>query len=446
MARILCARFEHLGLLAAWGRHPELRPEAVVVQGGTRGGRQSEAPSLQRPVTAASAAARAAGVRPGQTLRQAQQLCPAAVVVGLDVGAIERLRTAALGELCAVVPSVEMGDEHAYADLTGRHAQHSGEAAWAAAAARALTRGLGGEAPAVGVAGSRFTAWMAARVSAPRRVRRVRPGEEPAFLAPLPTGLLPVDPAILARLGTLGLDCLGAVAGLSPADLHRQFGDGGLAVHRYARGEDEAPVTPATAPRTLVERLAVEGGVPDRELLRRCAEHLCALLGDRLRERGLSAGRAGLVLEGEAGPVAAAMRVPPAPAGSAADLWPTVLGLLGAAQPAGPVVGLRLEAGALETASGRQVELWRRGDAERDAVARTVARLHDRFGSAAVLRPRLALDPGDLPERRFAWEPAAPGAREGAGGRRLPAGDPAEEGRGREGPVTAPAADAGGGR
>jgi hypothetical protein len=266
-----------------------------------------------------------------------------------------------------------------------------------------------GIAPAVGVAGSRFTAWMAARVSTPRHVRRVRPGEEAAFLAPLPTGLLPVDAAILARLGTLGLDCLGAVAALSPADLGRQFGgDAGLTVHRYARGEDEAPVTPATAPRALVERLAIEGGAADRELLSRCAERVCGLLGGRLRERGLAAGRVGLVLEGEAGPVAAGTRVPPAPAGSAGQLWAAVLGLLGALEPAGPVVGLRLEVGELSTASGRQVELWRRGDAERDAVAHAVARLQDRFGTATVVRPRLTLDPGDLPERRFAWEPAAP--------------------------------------
>jgi DNA polymerase IV len=398
VTRVLCAHFDHLGLLAAWQRHPELRTEAVVVGG---------APVLRLPVLAASAAARAAGVRPGQPLRQAQQLCPQAVFVDLDVEAAARLREAALSELCAVVPSVEMGDEQAYADLGGHHAQHPGEAAWAAAAARALTRGLG-TAPAVGVAGSRFTAWMAARVSTPWHVRRVRPGEEAAFLAPLPIGLLPVDAAVLARLGTLGLDCLGAVAALSPADLGRQFGDAGLTVHRYARGEDEAPVTPATAPRTLVERLVIEGGAADRELLSRCAERTCRILGARLRERGLSAGRVGLVLQGEAGPVAAGTRVPPAPAGSAAELWATVLGLLGALEPTGPVAGLRLEVDELSTASGRQVELWRRGDAERDAVARAVARLQDRFGIATVVRSRLTLDPGDLHERRSAWEPAAP--------------------------------------
>ena len=409
MPRILCAHFEHLGLLAAWRRHPELQAEAVVVGG---------APVLRLPVLAASAAARASGVRPGQPLRQAQQLCPRAVFVDLDVEATDRMREAALGELCTVVPSVEMGDELAYADLSGHHAQHPGEAAWAAAAARALAQGLG-IAPAVGVAGSRFTAWMAARVSTPRHVRRVRPGEEAAFLAPLPTGLLPVDAAILARLGTLGLDCLGVVAALSPADLGRQFGgDAGLAVHRFARGEDEAPVTPATAPRTLVERRVIEGGAADRELLSRCAERACADLGGRLREQGLSAGRLGLVLEGEAGPVASGTRVPPAPAGSPAQLWAAVLGLLGALDPTGPVTGLRLEVGELSTASGRQVELWRRGDAERDAVAHAVARLQDRFGTETVVRPRLTLDPGDMPERRFAWEPATPRPAVTVGGRR----------------------------
>ena len=405
MARILCARFDHLGLLAAWRRHPELRAEAVVVAG---------APVLRVPVIAASAAARAAGVRPGQPLRQAQHLCPTAVILDLDTETVEEIRAAALAGLCAVVPSVEMGDEQAYAGLDGTHAAHPTEPAWAAAAARALTLGLGA-APAVGVAGSRFTAWMAARVSSPRHVRRVRPGGEAAFLAPLPTGLLPVDPAILARLATLGLDCLGAVAALSPADLGRQFGaEAGLAVHRYARGEDEAPVTPATAPRVLVERLTVEGGTADREVLRRCAEHACGVLGGRLRELGLVAGRLGLVLEGEAGTAAEGTRVPPAPAGSAAEVWAAVLGLLGALEHAPPggvppvVTALRLEAGELATASGRQVDLWRRGDAERDAVARAVVRLHDRFGAGAVVRPRLALDPGDLPERRFSWEPAAP--------------------------------------
>jgi nucleotidyltransferase/DNA polymerase involved in DNA repair len=401
MSRILIARFAHLGLIAAWRRHPELRNEPVVVGGE---------PVLRLPVLAASAAAEAAGVRPGQPLRQAQQLCPAAVFVALDGGMTERLRAAALDALCAEAPAVELGDAQACCDISGRHVRHRTEAAWAAAVARALTAALGGEAPSVGVAGSRFVAWTAAGKSAPRHIRRVPPGEEAAFLAPLPIGLLPVDGDVLARLSALGLDCLGAVAGLHPADLQRQFGDDGLVAHRYARGEDDVPVTPESAPRTLAERLILDGPVADREAIRFCARRVCDSLGDRLRRRGLVAERLDLVLECDAGTAATASRVPPVAAGSAEELWPVVLGLLGAAEPVAPVTALRLEASRLGAARGRQVDLWRRGDAAHDAVARTVARLGDRFGAQTVLRPRLALDPGDIPERRFSWVPGSAAA------------------------------------
>lgn len=397
MPRILCARFPHLGLLAAWRRHPELRSEPVVVGG---------APELRLPVIAASPAAEAAGVHPGQPLRQAQQACPAAVFVAFDEEEVARLRAGAVAALCAVAPAVEVGDAEAFADLSGGHAMHPGEPAWAAAAARALAGALDGEAPAVGVAGSRFVARMAARVSAPHRVRRVRPGEEATFLAPLPLGLLPADRAVLARLAALGLDCLGAVASLSAADLQRQFGPAGLAVHRLARGEDGGGVDAWAPPRTLAERLPLDGGLADLEALRVAARHVASVLGERLHAAALAAGTLGLVLEEEGGTAATATRVLPAPAGNGAELWPAVLGLLGDARPQAPVVALRLEAGGLCPGPGRQVDLWRTGDAGREAVVRSVARLQDRFGAGTVLRPRLALDPGDLAERRFVWEGA----------------------------------------
>src|SRR4029077_12741896 len=98
-------------------------------------------------------------------------------------------------------------------------------------------------------------AWVAGRRGAPRRVRRVRPGEEAGFLAPLPVGLLPVDHHVVARLIDLGVDCLGAVAALSPAALGPQFAAEGLVAHRHARGEDGVELTPYAAPRTVAERL-----------------------------------------------------------------------------------------------------------------------------------------------------------------------------------------------
>lgn len=398
MPRVLCARFSHLGLVAAWRRHPELRAEPVVVGG---------APELRLPVVAASAAAQAAGVRPGQPLREAQQRCPAAVFVALDEAEVERLREAAIAALCGVSPAVEVGDGEAFTDLSGSHAMHPTEAAWAVAVARALAAALG-ETPAVGVAGSRLVAGIAARTGRPGHVRRVKPGEEAAFLAPLPLHLLPGDRAVLSRLAALGLDCAGAVASLALADMQRQFGPAGLLVHRLARGDDGEGVHAWTPPRTVAERLALDGAVADLETLRHAARRLSDALGARLQAGALAAVTLDLHVEEEGGGVAAAARVLPAAAGSAADLWPAVLGMLGEARPQRPVAALRLSAGQLQTGGGRQVEMWRGGDARRESVLRGVMRLHDRFGGDSVLQPRLAVDPGDLPERRAAWD--RPGA------------------------------------
>jgi DNA polymerase IV len=395
--RVLCARFPHLGLLAAWRRHPELRTEPVVVGG---------APELRLPVLAASAAAEAAGVRPGQPLREAQQRCPAAVFVALDEAEVDQLRQAAITALCGISPAVEVGDDEAFADLGGSHAMHPTETAWAVAAARVLSAALG-DTPTVGVAGSRFVARTAARTGRPGHVRRVKEGEEAGFLAPLPLHLLPADGAALARLATLGLDCIGAVASLSLADLQRQFGPAGPAIHHLARGQagpDDA-VHAWAPPRTLAERLALDGAaVADLESLRHGARRLADSLGARLHAAALAAGALDLTMEEEGGGVAEAGRVLPAAAGNATELWPAVLGLLGEARPGAPVVALRLQAGQLQSGGGRQLDMWRGGDARRDSVLRGVMRLQDRFGRDTVLQPRQAIDPGDLPERRVAWD------------------------------------------
>ena len=401
--RLLCARHPHLGLVTALRRHPELRGEAVIVGG---------APQLRLPVLAASAAAAACGVTPGQPLRQAQQLCPQAAFVGVDEGEVEQLRTGVATLLGTLSPAVETGDEESYCDLSGSHAAHPDEGRWAAAIARALMETLDGELPAVGVGGSRFVARMAALASDPRHVRRIPPGGEAAFLAPLPLGMLPVDPAICARLAALGLDCLGAVANLSPVDLQRQFGAEGLVLHRHCRGEDEEGLTLEAGPRRAVERVVLDD-VGDLEVLRFAAHRCAADLGDRLRDRGLVAVTVAVVLELAGAPALRAAAPPPLPAGNPAELWTAVLALLGELRPRSPVSAVRLEV-ELGGAAGRQADLWRGGDAERERVLAAATRLQRRYGPGALRRPRLAVDPA-CTERQGALVTAGGRPATGAG-------------------------------
>jgi DNA polymerase IV len=423
--RLLCARHPHLGLVAALRRHPELRGEAVIVGG---------APELRRPVLAASAAAAAAGVRCGQPLRQAQQLCPQAAFVSIDGGDVERLRADVATALGALSPAVEAGEEESFCDLSGSHAAYPDEGRWAAAIARVLMETLDGELPAIGVGSTRFVARMASLASEPRRVRRIPVGAEAAFLAPLPLGMLPIDPAIGARLAALGLDCLGAVANLSPVELQRQFGAEGLVLHRHCRGEDGGTLALDVGPRRALERVVLDGAVADLEVLR-FAAHRCATdLGDQLRSRGLVAVAVALVLELEEAPAVRVEAPPPLPAGNAIELWAAVLALLGELRPRAPVNALRLEV-ELRGAAGRQADLWRGGDAEREQVLAAAARLQRRYGEAALRRPRLAVDPGDLPERRFRWDAPVPAAMAAASGE--VGHDPPAHGGGRAGDLVA---------
>ena len=344
-----------------------------------------------------------AGVRVGQPLRQAQQHCPAAVFVPLDPDGVTRLRAAVCAELHRLSPTVEAGDQEAFGDLSGRHAEFSDEAAWASALARGL-RGVLDAEIAVGVAGSRFVARLAARSSHPGRIRRVRSGDEALFLAPLPLDVLPVDPAITARLAAFGLDCLGAVAGLGPADLQRQFGPDGLRLYRLARGEDSGGIHPVPVQRAWSERLVLDGATGDLEILLRGVRQCATALGGRLTAEALAAGEVSVVFEVEEAEAISASVVPAAPSGNAGELWTAALGLLGELKPQAPVAAVRLGVSRLTPAAGRQADLLRPGDGAHDAVVATADRLRSRFGAATVRRPRLALDPGDLPERRFTWE------------------------------------------
>lgn len=418
--RILCARYPHLGLITALRRFPELRGEPFIVHttksapghrdfvGAANAG---GAPELRLPVIAASPAAVRAGVRSGQPLRQAQQLCPAAAFVPLDVAAGVALRADLSARLHGLSPIVEVSDEEAFCDLTGRHAAYADEGAWGIAMARVLTAALGGDTPAVGIAASRFVARMAARESRPGRLRRVRSGEETAFLAPLPLAVLPVDPAITARLADFGLDCLGAVAALSPAELQRQFGRPGMEVHRLLRAQDGGGVRDASAHRVWTERIVLDPPAAQLETLVDAARQCARTAGDRLQEMGLSCGEASVTMEIEDAPAVTTTAVLGAPAGSRAEVWTAALALLGELHPPAAVTALRLELTRITPAGGRQTDLLRPGDAAKDSIAATASRLRTRFGETAARRPRLALDPGDLPERRFVWEaPAAAGA------------------------------------
>jgi protein ImuB len=81
-------------------------------------------------------------------------------------------------------------------------------------------------------------------------VRIVPTGGSPAFLAPLPVGILGL-PALAVLLKRLGLPTLGAFAALPELEVRARFGAEGALAHRLAAGLDGRRVVPRVPPDEL---------------------------------------------------------------------------------------------------------------------------------------------------------------------------------------------------
>jgi len=217
----------------AAGAGPDV-PAAVLVGQGAR-----------RTVLACSAAARAAGVRRGQRVRDAQRLCPDLRVHQRDEAAEERAFEPVVQAVEDVVAGVEVLRPGLIALAAGGPARYHGGEARLAALVREAVADAGTAADGepigcgVGVADGAFAAGLAAR----------RPVDEPllvpaggsaAFLAPYPLRVLE-RPELAGILDRLGVRTLGALAALPADDVANRFGPVGVRAHRLARGLDPRP-------------------------------------------------------------------------------------------------------------------------------------------------------------------------------------------------------------
>jgi len=90
----------------------------------------------------------------------------------------------------------------------------------------------------LGLAGSRFAAWVAAQ-TAPEPGYQVVAEADRQFLSPLPVKWLPLSPEVQRRLRLLGLCTIGQFAALREVQVVEQFGPESRLAHRWARGLDE---------------------------------------------------------------------------------------------------------------------------------------------------------------------------------------------------------------
>jgi DNA polymerase-4 len=269
-------------------RHPELRGKPVLVGGG-----RDETGKLvlnRAVVSAASYEARAFGCRSAMPMWQALRLCPQAQVVPVDFVAYRAASAAVFSELRKITPLIEpLSLDEAFLDITGSQRVLGTPPEIAERLRQAIYNQTQLHA-SFGVASCKTVAKIASDHQKPQGMVVVTPGEEAAFLAPLPLRALPgLGPAGEKALSGLGISTLGQLAALPLDVVTRRIGDhAGRSVWQRAQGIDHAEVTIPGAPKSVSREETFGSDIDDLEPLLQRLRELSADVGGRLRHDRLA--------------------------------------------------------------------------------------------------------------------------------------------------------------
>ena len=354
-----------------------------------------------------SIGADASGVWSGMRMSEAIGLCQRAIVLPPDGPYYERRFDEVLdrlGELSPVVEGAGLG--LAFLSLDGLPV---GAAALTDELISVLHRRTGFMASA-GIGNGKFSARVAACIARPGVAKTITPGSEADFLAPLSIDHLPANDAMRWRLRLLGLETMGAIAGLPLGAFQAQFGPEGKRCWELSRGIDSEPLVPRVKEETVVRRLQMPAPAVSLAAILIGVERLVhAAYCDP--ERGSRWVRKAVVraaLDG-GGSWELPVAFREALAGPQ-DAWSSIKGAILRKPPERPVEELELELVGLSAESGKQAamfegkgKLWRQ-------VYEAVRQLGTQRDGPSVGKV-VALDPRSrIPERRSALAELTPRA------------------------------------
>jgi DNA polymerase-4 len=258
------------------------------------------------------------GVRKGMALPRALRCCPDAAVLPPHPDRYERAMAALLRHALPYSPLIEMTDYkgHLFIDATGTGRLFGPPPDLAARIRRAVRNDMGVD-PIWSVAANKLVAKAATRTVKPSGESIVRPGDEAAFLAPLPIHLIPgIEADDLKRLGEFNLTRTGQICRLTLAQLAMVFERRAQNLYEAVRGIDPSPVCPVGRKPPVIRVEHTFGNdtheVPAVEsILYRLVEQA----GGTLRRQRLAARRVGIFLDhSDGGRVVRQARLKPASA------------------------------------------------------------------------------------------------------------------------------------
>ncbi len=266
-------------------RDPSLSGLAFAVAGD---------PGTRSVVLSASYSARACGVRSAMPVRRALALCPQLVIVPPRHGVYTGASRQVMDFLCTLTPLIEqVSIDEAFLDLSDL--PESGESL-----ARKIQKTIRDQFAlpcSIGVATSKLIAKTATDVGKashrgagpPYAILVVPPGQEAAFLEPLPIqALWGVGPKTAEHLAVLGIRTIGDLTRIPESQLVQEYGKMGLELARRARGLDDRPVGNERSARSISQETTFDRDETDRLRLERTLRRLSDGVGYRLRQARLA--------------------------------------------------------------------------------------------------------------------------------------------------------------
>lgn len=262
--------------------NPALRDVPLIV-GGTSG---------RGVVTTACYIARRFGVRSAMPMFQAQELCPLATVIPPDMAKYRRVSAGIRAIFEAATEVIEpVSLDEAYLDLSHDNLLGDVPAAQALALiARRVEREIG-ITVSIGFSANKFLAKLASEMRKPRGFSIIGQREARRLLAPMAVSKINGVGAVTARrLTATGLETIGDLQRLSEAELVARLGRLGRRLAMFSRGEDDRPVTPHRAAKSISAETTFRANIASSADLVDVARPLCDRVASALERKGKAGG------------------------------------------------------------------------------------------------------------------------------------------------------------
>ncbi len=268
--------------------NPELEGKPVVVGGSPQG---------RGVVASASYAARRHGIRSAMPTARALALCPSAVILRPRFRIYSSYSRRVMAILREASPLVEQSSiDEACLDLTPQ------VDAWEQAID--IARGIQqrvleevGLSASLGVATNKLVAKVASDHDKPGGLTVVLPGQEAAFLAPLPVrALWGIGPVTARRLASAGITTVSQLAEAPLDVLRAHFGQHAESMARRAQGQDRRPLVTDRDPKSVSRERTFRQDLADESSLLEQLQQLSEGVSTRLRRADRVAATIGIKL------------------------------------------------------------------------------------------------------------------------------------------------------